>query len=178
MKKILFILIILVGLTFIGIVAFSPDKVDQTIEPLILPSQEGLPAIVEAKRQAIYQAAKEKDYDKLALQAETIFSYSFGGSEEGGFIANLKNKNDNQNGEMFDIITTLLELPYGEQGDYYVWPSVFTKESKDWMEADIAQMKVLLTDEEIEGYRQFGGYAYYRIGITEDGKWVYFIAGD
>ncbi|MDP9249470.1 MAG: hypothetical protein M3M85_03110 [bacterium] len=36
----------------------------------LLPAQAGLPPLVEAKRQAIYQAAISKDYDKLVAEAE------------------------------------------------------------------------------------------------------------
>jgi len=177
MKK----LFVIFAVVFFGIVIYvysTNQKTPSAVDAPLLSNQEGLPEIVEVKRQAIYKAAMEKNYDKLAEEAERVFSYSFGGSEEGGFISHLKANRNNENGEIFDIISKLLELPYGQQGDYYSWPSVFIKESKDWTDEDIAQMKILLTDQEIESYREFGGYAYYRIGITKEGKWVYFIAGD
>lgn len=170
---------ILIAITAV-IVVYSLTKGGSVVTTTVpnLPDQEGLPVQVEAKRQAIYQAAYERNYDALANEAEPVFMYSFGGSEEGGFIAHLKNNEGSGEGEVFSIISTLLELPYGKQGDIYTWPAVFTKESKDWTEEDIAQMKTFLTSQEIESYREFGGYAYYRIGITKEGKWVYFIAGD
>ena len=153
-----------------------------------IPKQEGLPDAVAAKREAIYKAARSRNYDTLAVQAATPFKYSFGETTEDGFagflatadehlaldteVAKGKYKNN------FEIIQALLKLPYALQGDIYVWPAVFTKGAADWTEEDIAQMKKLLPDELIEGYRQFGAYAYYRLGITEEGKWVYYIAGD
>ena len=64
------------------------------------------------------------------------------------------------------------------QTDIYAWPSVFAKSSQEWTDEDMAEMKTLMSDKLIEDYRKFGGYAYWRIGITEDGKWIYYIAGD
>ena len=178
MKKILIIVIILV-LVFVGFRLFSskPSKEETPVnETPQLAYQEGLPEQVEQKRQSIYRAAYDKNYDKLAIEAESDLSYSFGGSEENGFIDYLKNKENSQ--ELLSTITKLLELPYVKHSNIYTWPSVFTKEPKDWTEEDIAQMNIFLTNEEIESYREFGGYAYYRLGITEEGKWIYFIAGD
>lgn len=178
MKKTLIIVILLV-LVFVGFRLFS-SKYSKEETPMSkipqLAYQEGLPEQVELKRQSIYRAAYEKNYENLANEAESNFSYSFGGSEENGFIDYLKNKENSE--ELLGTITTLLELPYVKHSNIYTWPSVFTKEPKDWTEEDIAQMKIFLTDEEIETYREFGGYAYYRLGITEEGKWIYFIAGD
>lgn len=32
--------------------------------------------------------------------------------------------------------------------------------------------------EELDQYAEFGSYALWRIGITEDGEWKFFVAGD
>lgn len=191
-KSILLILLFIFTLVIMGIYVSSsktapenPDSgKDVSQEPDPSPStptlepQLGLPAAVEAKRQAIYTAALTRDYAKLAAEAGTPFSYSYGGPIEGDFAAYLKLAAQDENKSVFDVIPTLLALPYGKQGNYYVWPSVFTKTAEEWTADDIAQMKKLLTDEQIEGYRQMGSYAYYRLGIDQDGKWTYYIAGD
>lgn len=145
-----------------------------------LAPQAGLPAEVEATRQAIFKAAVDRNYDKLnALAGDPKgFKYSFGGEYEGGFVGYLKLEEENTGKNAFETIKDILPLPYDKQGNIYVWPAVFNKAASDWNDADIAQMQTFLTDEEIEGYRKFGAYADWRIGIRDDGKWVYFIAGD
>ncbi len=156
----------------------QPKQEEKEIEVAkTLAPQPGLPEAVEKKRQAIYQAALARDYDLLADEASENFQYSYGGSEE-GLAEYLKMEDSNDNEKSFDISIKLLEMPYAKQYDMYTWPEVFTKASEDWTEKDIAQMRILLTEEEIEGYRQFGAYAYYRLGIMEDGKWVFYLAGD
>lgn len=149
----------------------------QESAPVSLSPQAGLPAMVEAKRQAIYKAARSGSYEQLTAEAETPFGYSYG-EPETDFGTFLKTAAVVEGKSALDMIPLLLAQPYGQQGDIYVWPGVFAKSSEEWTDADIAMMEQLLTDEEIEGYRQFGGYAYYRIGITAEGKWVYYIAGD
>ncbi|HSE56633.1 MAG TPA: hypothetical protein VLB02_00925 [Candidatus Paceibacterota bacterium] len=149
-----------------------PQPVQQSLSP-----QAGLPVVVEAKRQAIYRAARSGSYEQLAAEAETPFGYSYGDPET-DFVTFLKNAATHEGKSALDMIPLLLAQPYGVQGNIYVWPGVFAKSAEEWTDADIVQMKQLLTDEQIEGYRQFGAYAYYRIGITTEGKWVYYIAGD
>jgi len=149
-----------------------------------VPRQEGLPEAVETKRQAIYAAAARKDYEHLETLIGSPFRYSFGGENPGGFdeflkvtSENLPNQESKQK-DIFAVIRKILALPYGVQGDIYVWPAVFAKGAGDWTEEDLAQMRELFSEELIESYRQFGGYAYYRAGINSAGEWVYFIAGD
>jgi len=146
-----------------------------------IPSQAGLPEAVESKRQAIYAAAAEGDYEKLQSLADPAINYSFGGSVPGGFAEYLKASDENLKADSktnFGIIRTLLRLPYGIQGNIYVWPKVFTKSAAEWTEEDLGEMRAFLTDEEIEGFRSFGAYAGHRVGITKEGNWVYYVAGD
>jgi hypothetical protein len=55
---------------------------------------------------------------------------------------------------------------------------VFLKSAEEWTPEDVAQMKTFATDAEIQGWREFGAYIGYRIGIREDGTWIYYLAGD
>ncbi len=148
-----------------------------------LPPQSGLPDKVEAKRQAIYRAVLSSGYNKLSREMGTPFSYSFGGpmenaSAQAGFAAYLKLAEETEGRSAFDIIPLLLKSDYGKQGDIYTWPSVHLKNATEWTETDIEQMQKIITEKEIEMYREFGSYAYYRLGIREDGTWIYYIAGD
>jgi|GEM_PF-3361322 len=148
-------------------------------EELIPPAtgRENLPEAVQKKWGAIYASARDEDYNALSLLVGAPFSYSFGGEIEGGFLQFL-NQGESGGKLHAEIITTLLTMPHGKIGDVYVWPKVFTKSSPEWTDKDIKEMTQILTDDEIEGYRKFGGYAYYRLGIHSDGRWIYYITGD
>lgn len=185
-KTIVIIILVIVAIIIIAIVPKkSADQSNVPMQPEIsdLAPQAGLPASVEAKRQAIYAAAKTRTYDAIvALATEGQFRYTFGDGYEGGFGAWLRYIDSVQTKDnAFDTITELLKLPYGYQGDgidIYTWPSFFLKSSDEWTADDIALMKTIMTDEEIEGFRQAGAYIGYRIGIKGDGTWVYYLAGD
>lgn len=144
-----------------------------------VPVQDSLPKAVEEKRQAIAQAAKERDYEKLAALASTeSFNYSFGGPYEGGFVEYLK-KQEERDIDVFDRITKILAMPYYQQENVYAWPQVFGVTPIDWTKENLAQMKEIgYSDEAIESFRKYGSYTGHRIGIREDGQWLFFVAGD
>ncbi len=184
MKKMILIIILAAVAIFLAIyipsrsTPQSPTPVP-TPSPTPLPPQEGLPASVEATRQAIYQAALSRDYDKLAaLATYPNFSYSFGGPYPGGFKEYLKLAETTERESAFDVIPTLLRLPYGYSNGIYTWPWVHFKQPKDWTEEDVALLRTFVSDERIEHFREYGGYIYYRLGINEGGTWIYYIAGD
>lgn len=59
----------------------------------------------------------------------------------------------------------------------YVWPSAFADDATDadWQAVIDAG---LVTEGEAERMRAGEGYTGYRVGITADGEWVFFVAGD
>jgi hypothetical protein len=158
---------------FVPIILNIKDEINKTLTP-----QGGLPPLVEAKRQAIYIAAISRDYEKLNKETSKDFQYSFGGDYEDGFIGYLKLAEKNYRESAFDIMPTLLRLPYTKRGNLYTWPSVFDIEPSKWTSEDIRMMQTFLTEEQIESYRQYGGYMYYRLGITSLGDWIFYVAGD
>jgi len=143
-----------------------------------LEPQIGLPKAVEQKRQAIFKAATAGDYEALTAEADPSLNYSFGGPHEKGFVGFLKLSEQTEGQSALDIIPRLLELPYAYQANIYVWPNVFYKAPNEWKENDIELMKKLVSLDQIEKFREFGGYVYYRLGITKEGNWVFYIAGD
>lgn len=91
-----------------------------------------------------------------------------------------------QDEEIYAIIATLLtETPYAAEADdatpaTFVWPRVHTS---DWVDADQAWQEVvdagLLTAAEADEMRAAGtGYLGWRLGITGEGDWQFFVAGD
>lgn len=62
---------------------------------------------------------------------------------------------------------------------YYSWPPAFARDTWDEVpEVERQQIAALYTDEEMESFSLFGSYAGWRIGITEGGAWLFFVAGD
>jgi hypothetical protein len=141
--------------------------------------QDGLPAPVAETRRAIAAAAIACDYRALEALGGTDLNTSFGG---GGFqnIPLWEGQGEGQLGTLIELFDT----PYATQDfedlpRYYVWPSAFVYDS--WEEippADLDALRTIYTDEELDQIATFGSYAGWRIGITEDGDWRFFVAGD
>jgi len=45
-------------------------------------------------------------------------------------------------------------------------------------QADRDALATLYDDADFGDWELFGSYIGYRVGITEDGEWIYFVAGD
>ena len=141
---------------------------------LDLGPQPGLPAPVAAARQGIAAAALDCDWDRLAEYAVSDFTSSFGG---GGFEDMLRSG-------PVELLVPLLNTPYGvvDSGEVriFVWPSAFAYETWDQVpEEDLRALDPIYKEDLYEvmipGSESYLGW---RIGITEEGEWLYFVAGD
>ncbi|MFN2524778.1 MAG: hypothetical protein ABR505_00715 [Actinomycetota bacterium] len=151
-----------------------------------LASQVGLPPAVAEMRLEIARLAAACDYEgleSLALEGRDFFSFSFGADES---PAEYWRRDDRR----FEVLATLVkvfELPYvtsdlqespeEPKSVVYSWPSANgpNPTDEDWQLLIDAG---LYNEREVRRMQQFGGYIGYRIGIVEDGDWIYFIAGD
>jgi hypothetical protein len=141
------------------------------------PPQTGtaLRPAVAATRESILEAAQSGDVGRLAdlaLGGGGSFTYSFGGNNPPSREELLEAWQDP---ELMETMVALLNLPHTERDGIYAWPSAF---ADDATEEDWAAVQVLYSEEEIAQMKQFGGYIGYRIGITEEGDWIFFVAGD
>ncbi|MBI5156685.1 MAG: GerMN domain-containing protein [Acidimicrobiia bacterium] len=144
-----------------------------------LVDQPGLPAIIAAKREAIFAAAVSCDWPTLASLLGPGFSYTFGIDTDP--IAYWQEREAAGEPVLY-FLAELLNRPFGVQtaGDvtYYAWPSAFVTEWSAVPEADRQALLPLYDDADLDTFAEFGSYYGYRIGIIDDGTWVYFIAGD
>lgn len=145
--------------------------------------QPGLPEAVAEKRAAIWDAVVECDWDQLQRLLGPGFSFTFGGGDD-SIDAPIHHWQylEAQGEQPMLFLAELLNRPFGtiesEGVTYYVWPSVHTKEWDAATQAEIERLRPLYGDEDFSDFEAFGAYFGYRVGITDNGDWVYFIAGD
>jgi len=142
--------------------------------------QPNLPEVVATMRADIVRAATACDYEALEALAGPQLLTNFGG---GGFESFYTWRD--QGDDMLDLMVSLLAMPHGlqvieGQPDIYAWPAAFTYDSWDEIpEEELEALRELYTDEELRQSEEFfDGYALWRLGITEDGDWKFFLAGD
>lgn len=148
------------------------------VEPRGPRNGEELPEPVSLTAEAIIEAAATCDVDGLVGIAGDITT-SFGG----GDAELLREWEETGDGKLdillklFDTTWVWEEAPDGQV--YYSWPAAFAYDNwDDISDEHMEELRAIYTDEELDQLSLMGMYAGWRVGITADGDWVYFVAGD
>ena len=170
-----------------GVVAgwFASRELEETetitsIETQTVTAESGsaLPAAVERTRAALLEAAESGNYEALRpLIPDDGFTYSFGGPVEGGPIEYWQNLERTTDERPLETLAQILKMPYVLSRGIYVWPWAYTVETAADLSEHERELLAPLGPPSrliVEGT----GYIGYRAGITPDGSWVFFVAGD
>ncbi len=138
----------------------------------------GLPAAVVKTRDALLDAAENRDYEALrSLVPATGFEYTFGSPVPGGPIAYWQDLERTTAQRPLDALAKALRMPYTLSRGLYVWPFAYDVAGGDELTAHERELLAPLGPLEsvfVEGT----GYIGWRAGIRPDGTWVFFVAGD
>ncbi|GAB4349575.1 MAG: hypothetical protein Kow0026_05030 [Oricola sp.] len=157
-----------------------------TAEPVIGGAVEELPEPVRQMREKIMKATREADYEALRPllgtgPEATQLSYGTIDGDPIDFIRGLSG--DPEGYEILAILEEVLEAGYavfdpGTPNEIYVWPYFVATSLDDLTPTQRVELFKLVTSGDYEEMRSFGAYVFYRVGITPDGKWRFFVAGD
>lgn len=108
------------------------------------------------------------------------FTYSFGLE---GAPAQYWQEQEARGEPVLRRLVEVLDLPFATRpvdgSVQYVWPSAFAYERWDEVPADVvASLRRVFSGDELRQFEQFGSYVGYRVGITDGGDWLFFVAGD
>lgn len=141
-------------------------------------SGAGLPASVEETRARLLAVAESGDYEALRpLIPESGFEYTFGGPVEGGPIGYWQELERTTDERPLETLATVLQMPYTLSHGIYVWPFAYSLTSP----SDLTpyERSLLAPLGELDTLFVPGtGYLGWRAGITPEGSWVFFVAGD
>lgn len=144
--------------------------------------QGELPVIVSNVRAALLDGARSCDYEGLAARATSDgTNVSFGGSDD---PAALWRDLEALGATPLADLVAIFQLAPGTRDDgqgtvFYVWPAVAALD--DWNLATAEQrseLADLFGAERLADWDLFGGYIGYRAGITDSGRWAFFVEGD
>ncbi|WP_182419296.1 hypothetical protein [Bartonella sp. HY038] len=174
--------------------AFGPFNGDDTNNnslighslPIVLYDETALPAKVRDMRLNIIKAAKTGEIEALRPLLgtginETQLRLT---DEEGDPIEFLKEiSGDGEGLEILSIIIDLLNSGYvhldqGTEQEIYVWPYLFAYPIDKLTKAQMVETFQIMTAGDFEAMKDIGAYSFFRIGITPDGKWQFFVSGD
>lgn len=148
-------------------------------------SPDLLPDPVRKTWQALIDAARSGDIEALrpliAAQPEPPV-FAFGGIEDP--IDHLKSLSGDPEGrEILAILLEVLEIGFvrveqGTDNEMYVWP-YFADVPLDRLTAEqVVELFTILTAGDYQDMLSYGAYIFFRVGISPDGRWHFFVAGD
>lgn len=154
--------------------------------PQIITDLEEISFPARKMRQLILEAARSGDVEKLRPYlgyGDDVTMLSLGGHEEDPieFLKSLSG--DHKGHEILAIMTEILEAPPVKTetvpGDVvYVWPYFYAYPFDKLTPEQRVDMYRIITHGDYEEMIQFGSYIFYRLGITPEGRWRFFVAGD
>ena len=155
------------------------DRAVRSLELAPLLAEEDRPPPVAEKRAAIRDAPLAHDYDALARLADPEqFTYTFGAPHPDGPAGYWREAVARGDREPVEILAALLQLPHTRAEQVYVWPFAYNRAPAGLTEQERRRLLTVATREELESWGQAGSYLGWRTGITSDGRWTYFVAGD
>jgi hypothetical protein len=154
--------------------------------PEIVYDLERLPHPAKRMRELIIEACKGGDIEQLRLligKGDSATQLALGGIE-GDPIAYLKELSGDKEGqEILAILEEVLSAGYvhldvGTPAELYVWPYFFAIPLDRLDAKQRVELFKIVTAGDYEDMKTFGSYIFYRVGITPEGRWSFFVAGD
>ena len=154
--------------------------------PEIVYDLETLPQPVKRMRELIVEACKTGDPEKLrpligAGESRTRLALDDAEADPVDILK--QSSGDGEGQEIMAILLEVLEAGYvhldaGKDTELYVWPYFFAVPLEKLTTPQRVELFKLITAGDYEDMKGYGAYIFYRVGITPDGKWDFFLAGD
>ncbi|MGJ8569893.1 MAG: hypothetical protein ACSHXI_04225 [Hoeflea sp.] len=161
-----------------------PAAEGMTVEIITDPAQ--LPESALRMRELILQAAATGDADKLRplLGTGPNATQLAQGQTDADPVEYLRSiSGDSEGQEILAILIDLLNTGFvrideGKPSETYVWPYFVALPLESLTAPQRVELLRLVTAGDVEDMKAFGAYNFYRIGISPDGDWRFFMAGD
>ena len=154
--------------------------------PEILYDVQSLPEPVKRMRQLLLDVAMSGDIEKLRPLIGTgdeATQLSLSDLEDDP-ITYLKDLSGDKNGEeLLAIMENILNGGYvhvdvGKPEELYAWPYFFAMPLEKLTTRQRVELFKIVTAGDYEDMKSYGVYNFYRLGITPEGKWAFFVAGE
>ena len=158
--------------------AYQPPEIQRDLSTLPFP--------VRRMRELLIEAAKSGMIERLRpyIGSEPDITQLSFGEMDGDPVEFLKTlSGDDEGYEILAILEEVLETGFvhidvGTENEMYVWPYFYRVPLDDLTPAQRVELYHLLTHGDYEDMKAFGAYIFYRVGITPQGRWRFFVAGD
>lgn len=164
----------------------TPGTTDSSKSVEVIYDISKAPEPVRRMREQIVEAAASGDLERLRplIGSGTEQTQVTVGEPTDDPIGALKDLSGDPDGDeilaiMLDIISTgFVHVGQGTPEEMYVWPYFSEKDLKALTPPERVELLRIVTAGDLSDMQEFGGYNFYRLGISPDGKWKFFTAGD
>lgn len=162
------------------------DEEQEQAVPEIFYDVERLPEPVRRMRALIMEACLTGDVEELRPligvgDNPTQLSFSAFDGDPIEFLRQLSGDDEGQ--EILAILYEVLAAGYvlldeGQPDEIYVWPYFFAVPLEQLDGRQRVELFKLVTAGDYEDMKNYGAYIFYRVGISPEGRWLFFVAGD
>jgi hypothetical protein len=147
---------------------------------------QALPEPVRRMRELVLDVCRSGDIEKLRPllgNGDDMTQISLAGVD-GDAIDYLKGlSGDDQGQEILAILEEVLTAGYvhldvGTPEELYVWPYFFAVPLEKLTPPQKVELFKIVTAGDYEEMKTYGSYIFYRVGITPQGRWAFFVAGE
>lgn len=169
----------------------SSDETGGTEEASLPDSEisydlEELPFSTRRMRELILEATQSGDIEKLRPYlgiGQNMTQLSLGSEVEDPIEFLKSQSGDEQGHEILAILEEVLEAGYarfdaGTERETFIWPYFFALPIEELTERQRVELFRIATYGDYQDMVDFGGYIFYRVGISPTGRWQFFVAGD
>lgn len=162
----------------------APEEPEEPVE--VLYDIEKAPEAVRRMRELIVEAAASGDIERLRPllgKGMTETQVSLVETQEGP-VETLKGLSGDPEGVeilaiLLDVLATgFVHVGEGTAEEMYVWPYFAEKPLASLTLPEKVELLRIVTAGDFADMQEFGSYNFYRVGITPDGQWKFFLAGD
>lgn len=142
------------------------------------------PEAVQKMRKDIMDAAAAGDVNKVAALLKAGPTDMGPDNNNTDLAAALHDMSGDGDGlEILSIMMDVLSSGYahvgaGTKDEMYVWPYFTAKQLDKLTPSEKVDLMRLVTAGDFADMQEYGSYNFYRVGITPDGHWKYFLSGN
>ena len=163
----------------------SASEAEQPV-PEVVYDLGRLPEPVRRMHALLIEACRSGDIERLRPLVGTGDSTTqlSLGKLDGDAITFLKEvSGDGEGAEMLAILEEVLSAGFvhmdaGTPEELYVWPYFFAVPLDRLDAKQKVELFKIVTAGDYEEMKAYGAYIFYRVGITPEGRWAFFVAGD
>lgn len=151
-----------------------PDPPAPAPSPPAPDPLDALTVEVRATRDAQLVAARATDWEAIGtlIPTDVLFTFSYGGETDAlAYFDSLEE-------DIAALIVELLEGDFAQLGQIVVWPALHARTPFTLDAQERTELVARYGADEVATWERGNAYLGWRLGITDEGDWIFLVSGD